>query len=204
MDTGKPADLSDLLNLLRVQRHDFLNHLQVISGFLQLGKADRAIDYIRQISGDIQEAGKLMQLGMPNLVATILLCHREAEQEQVILITRVQSAEAFLPSNDYELAQLVRKATAFALQNLRKLPPGPKSLELTIVGAREKACVRLALDNAAEMATRLDWEAFCAACRPLLESCGASLTQNEKGGRVEIELSLVGPGQSSRGSRAVE
>jgi hypothetical protein len=32
--------------LLRKQRHDFLNHLQVIYGLLQLSKMERALEYI--------------------------------------------------------------------------------------------------------------------------------------------------------------
>lgn len=32
----------EIISLLRWQRHDFLNHLQVISGYLQLKKNDRA------------------------------------------------------------------------------------------------------------------------------------------------------------------
>lgn len=35
--------------ILRRQHHDLLNHLQVIYGFLQLGKAEQALEYVDNI-----------------------------------------------------------------------------------------------------------------------------------------------------------
>lgn len=42
----------ELTRLLRVQRHDFINHAQVIHAFLQLGKTDRAMRYIEELCTD--------------------------------------------------------------------------------------------------------------------------------------------------------
>ena len=36
--------------LLRLQRHDFLNHIQVLYTLLQMGKHDRALAYIQKLS----------------------------------------------------------------------------------------------------------------------------------------------------------
>lgn len=46
--------------LIRLQRHDFLNHLQVIQGFLQLGKTDRALRYMEDIIEDVRDIEKLL------------------------------------------------------------------------------------------------------------------------------------------------
>lgn len=35
--------------LLRLQRHDFINHIQVIQALIQLGKVDRALRYIDEM-----------------------------------------------------------------------------------------------------------------------------------------------------------
>jgi hypothetical protein len=40
--------LAEQLDFYRLQRHDFLNHWQVVMGYLQLGKAERALEYIRE------------------------------------------------------------------------------------------------------------------------------------------------------------
>lgn len=42
----------ELIRLLRVQRHDFVNHLQVIHAMLQLGRTEKALNYIEQLARD--------------------------------------------------------------------------------------------------------------------------------------------------------
>lgn len=34
----------------RVQRHDFMNHVQIIHSLLQMGKSDRALKYIENMA----------------------------------------------------------------------------------------------------------------------------------------------------------
>jgi sensor histidine kinase regulating citrate/malate metabolism len=43
---------SELIRLLRVQRHDFINHMQVVHAMLQLGRTEKAMDYIENLSKD--------------------------------------------------------------------------------------------------------------------------------------------------------
>jgi pentatricopeptide repeat protein len=41
---------TQLLQLLQLQRHDFINHLQVIHALLQLGRVEKALQYIEDLS----------------------------------------------------------------------------------------------------------------------------------------------------------
>ncbi|MBP2639713.1 MAG: hypothetical protein H6Q66_664 [Firmicutes bacterium] len=41
---------SQLIRLLRLQRHDFINHLQVIHALVQLGRGEKALQYIEETS----------------------------------------------------------------------------------------------------------------------------------------------------------
>ena len=43
----------DIVDALRAQKHDVINHLQVIYGLIQLGRNDNAQQYIDQIKGQI-------------------------------------------------------------------------------------------------------------------------------------------------------
>ena len=67
----------ELNHLLRLQRHDFLNHLQVIHAMVQLGKGDRAISYIEELARE------------PRGLVT-----EEVEQRAVELSVRLQSKNA--------------------------------------------------------------------------------------------------------------
>jgi len=41
---------SQLIRLLRIQRHDFINHLQIIHALVQLGRGEKALQYIEETS----------------------------------------------------------------------------------------------------------------------------------------------------------
>jgi pentatricopeptide repeat protein len=41
---------TQLMQLLRLQRHDFINHLQVIHALLQLGRVEKALQYMEELS----------------------------------------------------------------------------------------------------------------------------------------------------------
>lgn len=43
---------AESVNLLKIQRHDFVNHLQVIHALLQLGRTEKALAYIEELAKD--------------------------------------------------------------------------------------------------------------------------------------------------------
>lgn len=49
------------VKLLRRVRHDYGNHFQVISGYLQLGMSEKALDYIRKINAEAGEERLLFE-----------------------------------------------------------------------------------------------------------------------------------------------
>lgn len=55
----------ELEKLLRAQRHDFINYLQVIRAMIQLGRTEKALKYIDDLAQD------------PNLLTEPLRLHRE-------------------------------------------------------------------------------------------------------------------------------
>lgn len=49
----------ETVRLLRIQRHDFINHIQVIQALLQLGKTERALKYIEDMVHSPEMTGDL-------------------------------------------------------------------------------------------------------------------------------------------------
>jgi sensor histidine kinase regulating citrate/malate metabolism len=63
-----PRDIPDQMEkLLRAQRHDFINHIQVVHALLQLGRVEKALKYIEDLAKD------------PDLVAEPLRVYREQQ-----------------------------------------------------------------------------------------------------------------------------
>ena len=51
----------ELAKLLRLQRHDFINHLQVIHTMIQMGRTEKALQYISNLAQDTKTLEKLLQ-----------------------------------------------------------------------------------------------------------------------------------------------
>ncbi|MDD4334936.1 MAG: Spo0B domain-containing protein [Desulfotomaculaceae bacterium] len=103
-------DLQKILEVVRVQRHDFLNHLQVVSGFLQLNKPDRIREYIEQIIDDMRVVSQTARLGIPEATAALLVGFNEAARYQIEMKLTVNSKldECAVPGN----------VVGFALENV--------------------------------------------------------------------------------------
>lgn len=187
-----PLAYSSLLDLIRFQRHDFLNHLQVISGFLQLGKVDRAADYINQLSAEIQETGKLMRLGRPELVAAIMSLAREAERAQIRLVPRIQTQKGSLTGASSLVTNLICKVAVLLFDFLRSLASGPKLVELTISDLEDAFKISFVILHTDQQGNTFDFAGMQRECQPLLEQCRASLRNQVQGDRLEIELLFPG------------
>lgn len=61
-----------LLEAHSLQRHDFMNVLQIIKGYLQLGKPDKAQEYITKVVQPLQECSRFAKLELPYLQGFLL------------------------------------------------------------------------------------------------------------------------------------
>ncbi|MGI6487393.1 MAG: Spo0B domain-containing protein [Syntrophothermaceae bacterium] len=75
----------DMIQLLRRQRHEFLNRIQVVSGYLQLGYPARAGKYLQELAADMELDRELL-VGFAPEVSLLLFAHRLQGREIGILI----------------------------------------------------------------------------------------------------------------------
>lgn len=54
---------NDFVKFIRTQRHDFMNHFQIIYAYIQMGKAEEAKEYINGLSKKNQIISSLYNLG---------------------------------------------------------------------------------------------------------------------------------------------
>lgn len=64
--------LSEMLQWYRLQRHDYLNHWQVIMGHLQLNQPDEALAYMRETVAVSRNEQKIAQIPESQLAAILL------------------------------------------------------------------------------------------------------------------------------------
>ncbi|MGI6587495.1 MAG: Spo0B domain-containing protein [Peptococcia bacterium] len=64
--------INKMLTVHRIQRHDFMNHLQVIYGYLQLGNLEKAKIYLLKAVESVQSYGQLGKIPLPFLQSFLL------------------------------------------------------------------------------------------------------------------------------------
>ncbi|WP_051275729.1 Spo0B domain-containing protein [Desulfovirgula thermocuniculi] len=113
-------EMADLLGVFRAQRHDFLNHLQVISGFIQLHKGEEARAYIREVARELERQGAILHLGVPEAAFALLYALREAALAQVDLRYDIRCS---LVSCTVPGTRIGRALEAVLLRAVRMLSP---------------------------------------------------------------------------------
>jgi len=56
------------IRTLNHHRHDWMNDLQVLYGYIRMGKSDRVVQYVEQIRENMTKESKIAKLGIPSLI----------------------------------------------------------------------------------------------------------------------------------------
>ncbi|MGH4117834.1 sensor histidine kinase [Clostridium sp.] len=65
------GQLEDLYKTLRGQRHDFMNHLQVVYSLMEMNENSEATEYIENVFKDIQKINKVLKTSNPAVNALL-------------------------------------------------------------------------------------------------------------------------------------
>ena len=72
-DMDQTIEAQEDLNItLRAQRHDFLNHLQVVYSLIEMKEYKEANDYIERVYGSIASVGKVLRTANPAINALLI------------------------------------------------------------------------------------------------------------------------------------
>ena len=74
------GQLEDLNREMRAQRHDFMNHIQVVYSLIEMNEPDDAMRYMDRIYGDMQRVSSMLRTDCPAVNALIQAKVVEAQQ----------------------------------------------------------------------------------------------------------------------------
>lgn len=74
------TQLEDLNREMRAQRHDFMNHIQVVYSLIEMNEPGEAMAYMDKIYGDMQRVSRMLRTACPAVNALIQAKVVEAEQ----------------------------------------------------------------------------------------------------------------------------
>lgn len=120
--------LKELVGLIRTQRHDFVNHLQVVYALLKTGKTEKALCYIEDLSHDVQITGQMLQINIPELSALLLAKMESAVTKNVSFKIILDSNLEGLQIKPLELITIVGNLLDNAFDAVQTLPRGNRNV----------------------------------------------------------------------------
>ena len=123
-------NISTFLEVMSVQRHDFLNHLQVISGLVQLNKTERVREYINQVSLEVERMSRVGHLTVPEVAAVLLIGHYMADKHQVEVIYEINTDLKKCGVPGQILGEVIQEVFVQSLETL--VPPDVSNRKLKI------------------------------------------------------------------------
>lgn len=89
-------NLGKLVETIQQQKHDFINHLQVINGFSDLGNYDELNKYVKEITNEVRPQFQLMQISRLEIKSLLLVKAGVAKENKIDFMMAIEDDfEAF-------------------------------------------------------------------------------------------------------------
>lgn len=115
--------VGELNKTLRAQRHDFMNHLQVVYGLMELEEYHEASEYIEKVFNDIQKVSRVLKTSNPAvnalLQAKIIFGEKRGINTKINITTQLKDLK--IPSWEFcrVLGNIIDNAI-YALQRIEE------------------------------------------------------------------------------------
>ena len=136
--------LEKLNSDLRSQRHDYLNHLQVVYGLMELEEYAELKRYLQPVYKDMQKTGKALKTSKPAINALLKAKMDEAEKRGIDFYVEVKSDLKGLAVEDWELCKVISNILDNAMTALGERDSQGK-IVMDITENRE--CYRFSIAN---------------------------------------------------------
>jgi two-component system sensor histidine kinase AgrC len=99
--------LEDFNKTLRTQRHDYLNHIQVIYSLMELEEFEEARKYIEPVYKDIVKVSKALKTSKPAVNALLQAKLQMAEKNHIDMELEVKSDLKYLKMEPWEFCRVI-------------------------------------------------------------------------------------------------
>ena len=124
--------MESLNNTLRAQRHDFLNHLQVVYSLMEMEEYGEANAYIEKVYGAITAVSRVMKTANPAINALLQVKLAACDKAGVQAEVNIQSAWKDLPLPGWEMCKVLSNLIDNALDALEEVEPAGRRLRITL------------------------------------------------------------------------
>lgn len=100
-------NLEELNTKLRAQRHDYLNHMQVIYGLMELEEYEEAKKYMQPVFKDIMKVSKALKTKQPAVNALLQAKMEAAEKENIDFFMEIRSDLKDIDMEPWDLCKIL-------------------------------------------------------------------------------------------------
>ena len=130
-------NLEELNSTLRAQRHDYLNHLQVVYGMMELEEYADLHKYLEPVYKDMLKTGKALKTSKPAINALLKAKMGEAEGKDIDVYVEVKSDLKELHVADWEVCKVLSNLIDNAMTALEGWS-GERKIEIDVTETKEE------------------------------------------------------------------
>ena len=123
--------LNSLNNQLRAQRHDFLNHIQVVYSLIELEEYKEAHNYLERVYGDIQRISRVLKTAHPAINAILQAKSDMCRKRGIRMELEISSNLSDLSVPSWEMCRVLGNLIDNAIYALEKDTP-PDSRQIAV------------------------------------------------------------------------
>lgn len=126
-------EAQELNETLRSHRHDFLNHLQVVGGLMQLGNTAAAQEYLNEVVADLKNVKNIRFVNQPEIDALILKKQAQAQGLGIRFTLDLRCTLEGVEISSTDVARIMGNLLENAIQAVDELPHGEKRVKLVLL-----------------------------------------------------------------------
>jgi sensor histidine kinase YesM len=126
------AVTEELNTKLRLYKHDFANHLQIINGLIELNRPEKAREYIKNVAGDGFIISDKYEIGIPEIESAIITSIYDAEKYNIEVIINAINLDKNFSNKAYALSKILSNLIRNAMFALKEEEGTDKQLTIKI------------------------------------------------------------------------
>ncbi|GAA4705216.1 Spo0B domain-containing protein [Brevibacillus fulvus] len=136
-----------LLTLLNRQRHDWMNHLQVLLGYLKLGRPEQGEEYLKRVTELLNHESSLSRINCSAL-SVFFQTFNALHDDLVLTVELANQVDLSLVEKDkQELFAVITQIVLLAKQHLVKDAFETKHMTVTLLEWEQRIVFRFKLDG---------------------------------------------------------
>lgn len=137
--------LKKMLEVQQIMRHDFLNHIQVVYGFLQIGYSEKAKEYSLRAVDSMQHYTRLGKIPLPLLQCFLTWLVTQLNNEQTSLDYTINGDLKTWLEEDEELTRIIMLLICSVQEDLQN-----KKLKCRLVFEEKGSGFRISFEGTAD------------------------------------------------------